>query len=199
MDELRRRRVRRQRRVDLEARFGARLGHRFAEPLLEKGAPVAEPLARERHARRHRMPAALDRDPRFDRRPHRPAEIDAHDRAAGAGRMRPGEGQREGRALEPLLEPRREQADDAGRPSSRPRRPPPRRAPRGRATAALPPRPPPAPRSRSAGGCGSAGRVRSRSSRASMSSVAVRSRTPSAASPMRPPALMRGPMTKPRW
>ena len=91
MDEFRRRRVRRQRRVDLETRFGARLRHRLAEPLLEKGAPVAEPLARERDARRHRMSAALDRDARFDRRAHRPAEIDAHDRAAGAGRMPAGE------------------------------------------------------------------------------------------------------------
>ena len=62
------------------------------------------------------MAAALDRDARFDRRAHRPAEIDARDRAAGAGRIAPGEAQREGRALEPLLEPRREQADDARRP-----------------------------------------------------------------------------------
>ena len=54
--------------------------------------------------------------PDLDRRPHRPAEIDAGDRAAGAGRLRPGERQRERRALEPLLEPGREQADDAGRP-----------------------------------------------------------------------------------
>ena len=47
---------------------------------------------------------------------HRPAEIDAHDRAAGARRLSAGEAQREGRALEPLLEPRRKQADDPGGP-----------------------------------------------------------------------------------
>src|SRR5262245_3854640 len=39
MDELRRRRIRRQGRVNLEASFGARLGHGFAESLLEEGAP----------------------------------------------------------------------------------------------------------------------------------------------------------------
>ena len=43
-------------------------------------------------------------------------KIDARDRAAGAGRKAPGEAQREGRALEPFLETRREQADDARRP-----------------------------------------------------------------------------------
>ena len=61
-------------------------------------------------------PPPLIATPGFDRRPHHPAEIDARDRAAGAGRVAPGEAQREGRALEPLLEPRREQADDARRP-----------------------------------------------------------------------------------
>ena len=62
------------------------------------------------------MPAALDRNARLDRRAHRLSEIDARDRAAGAGRVPARERKRKGRALEPLLEPRREEADDAGRP-----------------------------------------------------------------------------------
>src|ERR1700722_10780566 len=85
-------------------------------PPPEKAPPVAEPLGRERDARRHRMPPALDGDARFDRRAHRTAEIDAGDRAAGPRRMAAREGEREGRTLEPLLEPRRQQAYDAGRP-----------------------------------------------------------------------------------
>ena len=106
----------RHRRVDLEARVGAGARDRLGEPLLEEGAPFAQPRLSMRHARRHRVAAALDEQPRLDRGAHRLAEIDAGDRAAGPDRMSAGEGQREGRAVEPLLEPRGENADDARRP-----------------------------------------------------------------------------------
>ena len=161
-----------------EARFGARARDGSAERLLEKGAQLAEPLAGERDARRHRMAAALDRQARLDRGAHRAAEIDAGDRAAGAGRMAASEREGEGRALEALLEPRR----DAGRrrpaASSRPPPPPPRRAPRARATAAPRLRLRRAPRSRSAGARGSAGRVRRRSRAPRARRAVVSSRAP---------------------
>ncbi len=198
MDELRRGRVRRQRRVDLEAAFSARSCHGLAEPLFEEGAPIAEPIAHERHARRHRMSAALDRDAGFDRRAHRPAKIDPGDRPAGAGRMPAHEGEREGRALEPFLKPRRKQADDARRPSlSRDdnRRDPLLEAERQQsfrlglgkrcnldllADAVQP--------------------IEFGGDRARLDVVGRgQDLTPSAASPMRPPALMRGPIINPRW
>ena len=108
------------------------------------------------------------------------------------------ERQREGRTLEPLLEPRRKQADDARRPCLA--RDDDRGAPlleaereqrfrlrlRQRFNLDLltdPVQPVEFSRDRA--------RL--------MSSGAVRSRTPSAASPIRPPALMRGPIIKPRW
>ena len=62
------------------------------------------------------MSPALDRDARLDRGAHRLAEIDAGDRAAGAARLPADERQRESGAFEPLLEPRRDEADDARRP-----------------------------------------------------------------------------------
>ncbi|MNL59184.1 hypothetical protein D3C87_1828890 [compost metagenome] len=73
--------------------------------------------AGQRHAGRHGMPPALDREPRLDRRAHGPAEIDARDRAAGAGGAAlPVQRQREGRAAEALLQPRRDKPDDTGVP-----------------------------------------------------------------------------------
>ena len=110
----------------------------------------------------------------------------------------PVERKREGRALEPLLEPRRDEADDARRPSLA--RDDDRRAALLEAERQRAPRPRPrrAPRSRSLGARGSSRSSSTAIARASRSSAVVRSRTPKAASPMRPPALMRGPMRKPR-
>ena len=60
---------------------------RGGEPLLEEGAEIAEAFPGERHARRHRMAAALDQHARLDAGAHDAAEIDAGDRTAGAGRL----------------------------------------------------------------------------------------------------------------
>jgi hypothetical protein len=64
------------------------------------------------------MAAALDQETFADGATHCAAEIDAGDRAAGAGadpaRL---ERNREGRTPEPLLEPRRDQPDHAGMPA----------------------------------------------------------------------------------
>ncbi len=197
MDELRRRRRRRQRRVDLEARFGA-------APSSPPGRAAPRESARQSPRRsvarvtpgRHRMAAALDRDARFDRRARR--RPDRRPRSSGRSRSQvPGEAQREGRALKRSL----------SRAASRPTMPGGQVAPATTTAAPRSSRPKANKASASASASasisicwrtGSAGRVRSRSSRASMSSVVVRSRTPRAASPMRPPALMRGPMTKPK-
>ena len=58
--------------------------------------------------------------PGLDRRAHRLAEIDACDRAAGAGRLPAVDRKGEGGAVEPFLQPRRDKADDARAASLRP-------------------------------------------------------------------------------
>ena len=83
----------------------------------KKARKRAELVALDRDAGRHRMAAALDDQPLRGRLAHQPAEIEAGDRAAGAGadavRV---EGDGEGRAARMFLQPRGEQADDAGMP-----------------------------------------------------------------------------------
>ncbi len=71
-------------------------------------------------AGRHRVPAALEQEPVRHRLPHRAAEIDARDRAARSGAdAADTERDRESRASEFLLQPRRHQSDDAGMPALR--------------------------------------------------------------------------------
>ena len=88
------------------------------ERLLEIGAELAERAVPQREARRHGVAAALDQQALGHRLAHRAAEIDAGDRAAraGAGAARL-ERDGERRPTEPLLQPRRDQPDDAGMPA----------------------------------------------------------------------------------
>ena len=201
LDRLRqrdRRAGRGQRRVDRQAGVRPRRRHRRGELLFEKSAELADARRGERDSRRHRVAAALDREAGIDRGAHDAAEIDAGDRATRAGRLGAVQRQRECRPLEPLLEPRRDEADDAARPTLA-------RDDDRRAALLEPER-----QQRFRLGLGQRrdldllaravqrDRVRRRSCAPPSSSRVVSSLTPSAASPMRPPALMRGPMRKPR-
>ena len=89
-----------------------------ASACFEVGAERRQRVLAQRDARRHGVAAALEQQPLADRLPHHAAEIDAGDRAARAGadaaRL---ERDRKRRAAEALLEPRGDQADDAGMPA----------------------------------------------------------------------------------
>ncbi len=72
------------------------------------------------HARRHRVPPALEQETIGNSLPHDVAEIGARNRAAGAGAdTTRAERDRESRTSVSLLQARRDQADHAGMPSFR--------------------------------------------------------------------------------
>ncbi len=106
--------------IDQERIRLPRRRHDSAEPVFEIGKKGRQRLAPERHAGRHGVPPALEQKPVADGLPHRAAEIGARDGAArsGADAARP-ERNREGRAAEPLLEPRGDEADHARMPTLR--------------------------------------------------------------------------------
>ena len=81
-------------------------------------APFGERALAQRDAGRHGVAAALEQQTVGDRAPHRAADIDAGNGAAGAsadaaGLKRDGKG----RPAEFFLQPRRDEADDAGMPA----------------------------------------------------------------------------------
>src|SRR5215469_4717122 len=109
-----------QRAIDREPIGKPRRGDRRAEPLFEIGAKRPERFAPERHPGRHGMAAALEQKPLMHRLPHRMAEIDPNDRAAGPGAdAADAERDRKRGTAEALLEPRRNEAHHARMPALR--------------------------------------------------------------------------------
>ena len=107
-----------QRAVDQQRILAPRRLDRGRERILEIGAEGAERVLAQRDAGRHGVAAALDQQPVAHGLAHRAAEIDARDRAAGAGADAAGlERDRESGPAEPLLQPRGDQADHAGMPA----------------------------------------------------------------------------------
>ena len=106
--------------VDQQRLIGPRRGHALGQFAFEIGAEFGKRAMLDRDARRHGVAAALEQQPLGDGAPHGLAEIDAEDRAARAGAGAAGlERNRKGRAVEPLLQPSREQTDDARMPVGR--------------------------------------------------------------------------------
>ena len=88
----------------------------FAQGLFEPGLERLHFVAGDRHAGRHGVAAALDEQAALDRRADDSAKIDACDRARRAGSDIAMERDGEGRTAKGLLEPRGDEADDAGLP-----------------------------------------------------------------------------------
>ena len=89
-----------------------------AERRFEKSAQLRQRAFAQGHAGRHGVAAALEQKTLRHGAPHRAADIDAGDGAAGAGADAAGL-ERDGKsgAAEFFLQPRRDQADDAGMPA----------------------------------------------------------------------------------
>src|SRR6476661_7309851 len=82
LDQLGRGAAGRQSAVNVEPARGPRRGDLVPQPLLQKGAESAELCRFERHAGRHRVPAALDEMARLDGGADGAAEVDARNRPA---------------------------------------------------------------------------------------------------------------------
>ena len=149
------------------------------------------------HPGRHAVPAAMLQQALLPGRDHGGTEIEAADRAGGALGDPVGDPEHHGRPVVPLHEPAGDDADDArvpARAGGQQDRQPGRELRLDRAPA--PPRS--TPRSIA---CRSALSAWSWSASCAASSAAsvVSRRAPRSERPMRPPALMRGPRTKPNW
>ena len=116
-DHVEARTARGEMRVDLEGFAGTSLPDLIGQAITEKSAKLAEPIRRDGEPGRHGVASAFLQHARRDRRANRGAEIDAFDGAAGP---RPGPARQrdgEGRAAEPVLDPRGEEADQPGMPA----------------------------------------------------------------------------------
>ena len=100
--------------VDQQRILAARGSHVRGERTFEVGAERRERILAQRDAGRHGVAAALEQEPLAHRLPHHAAEIDTGDRAARTGsdaaRL---ERDRKRRPAVALLQPRRDEADDA--------------------------------------------------------------------------------------
>ena len=104
--------------VDHEAIRAAGDLHVGARRRFEKGAQRRERVLAQRHARGHGVTAALGEQAFGDGAAHRAADIDAEDRAAGAGADAAGlKRDRESRPAEFFLQPRGDEADNARMPA----------------------------------------------------------------------------------
>ena len=184
--------------VDGEGVEPLRVADGVGQALADESRETVELGRRQRDAGGHGVAAALHGEPGLDGGAHDAAEIDARHRAARPGRrpVRP-DREGEGRPAEALLEARRREPDDARMPA----------AERVTITAVSGVRSSVTRASASASAtaaCSIACRSRLRRSSSAASAPgrdgigSSSSRAPSAASPMRPPALMRGPSRKPR-
>ena len=77
-------RARADRAIDRERVLAPRGFHGVGQGLFQIGAEWRERVLAQRHARRHRVSAALEQQAFPNRAPHRPAEIDPGDRTARA-------------------------------------------------------------------------------------------------------------------
>ena len=106
--------------VDQQRLIGPRRGDRLGQFAFEIGAEFRQRAVLDGDARRHGMAAALEQQALGHRAAHGLAEIDAEDGTARAGADAAGlERDGKGRAVEALLETRREQTDHARMPVRR--------------------------------------------------------------------------------
>ena len=107
----------RQWRIDGQLGNEPLLHEAVAEALDQKIAQRAQLVFGDRKAGRHRMAPAIDEEPGLTRRDHRRTERDPGHRAARASAKSVGERDDAGRALISRLQPRRDDADNAGMPA----------------------------------------------------------------------------------
>ena len=116
-DHVEARTARGQMRVDLQGFAGTGLPDLIGQASAEKSAKLAEPIRRDGEPGCHGVSPALLQHAGIDRCANRGTEVDALDGAAGPRPDPARQSDGNGRAAEPVLDPRGEEADQPGMPS----------------------------------------------------------------------------------